>query len=72
MQSKVIKHIRLVIKHIKLVIEHIELIIEHMVIKLQRLLIRHIKLVINVQLIFLLDNIPLFLNIYQQVHTLRI
>ena len=57
----VIKQLRLVIKQLRLVIKQLRLVVK-LLVKLQ--LIRLVRL-INEQLIFQLDNIQLFLNIYQ-------
>jgi hypothetical protein len=80
----IIKHIRLImgliIKHIKLgqFIKQLRLVIIQLIVIIQlRLVIRQlIKLIrlielINEQLIFQLDNIQLFLNIYRLVHILK-
>jgi hypothetical protein len=76
-KQQVIKHIgliRVVVKHIRLirlVVKQLKLIIKQLV---KQQLIRLIKLIklVNEQLIFQLDNIQLFLNIYRLVHTLEV
>jgi hypothetical protein len=80
-RSLVVKHIKLmVIGHTKLAVKQLKLIIKQAIIQLRLVIkqpveqLKPIKLVvlINEQLIFQLDNIQLFLDIYQLEHILKI
>jgi hypothetical protein len=80
-RSLVVKHIKLmVIGHTKLAVKQLKLIIKQAIIQLRLVIkqpveqLKPIKLVvlINEQLIFQLDNIQLFLDIYQLEHILYI